>query len=77
VDWDKGRAVEWMLECLDMNHPSVLPIYISDDVTDEAAFQALRGTGVCICVRGENDTRMTWADYTVKTLPKSVLFYQC
>ncbi|MBO33662.1 MAG: hypothetical protein CMM74_11925 [Rhodospirillaceae bacterium] len=60
-----------------MNHPSVLPIYISDDVTDEAAFQALRGTGVCICVRGENDTRMTWADYTVKTLPKSVLFYQC
>ncbi len=77
VDSDKGRAVEWMLERLDMNHPSVLLIYFSDDVTDEAAFQALRGTGVCICVRGENDTRMTWADYTVKTLPKSVLFYQC
>ncbi|GER30517.1 haloacid dehalogenase-like hydrolase superfamily protein [Striga asiatica] len=40
IDWDKGRAVEFLLESLGFNnHNDVLPIYIGDDKTDEDAFK--------------------------------------
>lgn len=49
VDWDKGRAVLWLIETLQV--PDVLPVYIGDDVTDEDAFRALAGRGVGIVVQ--------------------------
>jgi len=43
IDWDKGRAVEFLLESLGFsNSDDVLPIYIGDDRTDEDAFKVLR-----------------------------------
>lgn len=66
VDWDKGQAILWLLATLDLAGPSVLPIYIGDDVTDEAAFQVLHGRGVGICVQGENNDRMTAAEFIVR-----------
>lgn len=61
VDWDKGRAVTWMLDTLiDSGDP--LPLYIGDDVTDEDAFRALGSRGVGIVVMGE-DERKTVATY--------------
>ncbi|KVH90168.1 probable trehalose-phosphate phosphatase F [Cynara cardunculus var. scolymus] len=43
IDWDKGRAVEFLLESLGLsNNDDVLPIYIGDDRTDEDAFKVLR-----------------------------------
>ncbi len=50
VPWDKGRAVLWLLERLGLTGDEVLPIYIGDDVTDEDAFEALRGRGIGIRV---------------------------
>lgn len=44
VDWDKGRAVEFLLEQLDPA-PGVPVLYLGDDVTDEDAFTALRSRG--------------------------------
>ncbi|AES90952.1 putative trehalose-phosphatase [Medicago truncatula] len=53
IDWNKGKAVEFLLESLgltDMN--DVLPIYIGDDKTDEDAFKVLResnrGCGILV-----------------------------
>jgi trehalose 6-phosphate phosphatase len=61
ADWNKGRAVQWLLERLDLDREDVLPIYIGDDLTDEDAFRTLAGRGVGIAV-GDED-RATAADY--------------
>jgi trehalose-phosphatase len=50
VPWDKGRAVRWLLEQLDLTGPDALPVYVGDDETDEDAFAALSGDGVGIRV---------------------------
>lgn len=63
VDWDKGRAVLWLLEKLDLDHADVVPFYIGDDLTDEDAFKALAGRGVGIVVGDE--ARPTAADYAL------------
>ena len=49
-DWDKGKAVLWLLDALTLGTPEVLPFYIGDDTTDEDAFRALAGRGIGIFV---------------------------
>ncbi|ABM42328.1 trehalose-phosphatase [Pseudomonas sp. S5(2021)] len=41
LTWDKGRAVCWLLEALDLDGPEIVPLYLGDDETDEDAFEAL------------------------------------
>ncbi|SFU97883.1 trehalose-phosphatase [Halomonas korlensis] len=45
LSWDKGKAVVWLLEALDLADDAVMPIYLGDDETDEDAFVALRERG--------------------------------
>ncbi|MCF8062190.1 MAG: trehalose-phosphatase [Deltaproteobacteria bacterium] len=57
IDWNKGRALLWILEALDLEGPEWIPVYIGDDVTDEYGFGALRtreGGGVGIAVTEED-----------------------
>jgi alpha,alpha-trehalase len=51
LDWDKGRAVLWLLRALRLDRGDVLPLYIGDDLTDEDAFRALAGRGLGIVVQ--------------------------
>jgi len=69
IDWDKGKALVWILRQLEMNHDDVLPLYLGDDLTDEDAFAALRSRGIAILVRDES--RPTAAHYAVEN-PKEV-----
>ncbi|HXV59104.1 MAG TPA: trehalose-phosphatase, partial [Vicinamibacteria bacterium] len=58
VPWDKGRAVRWILERLDLVPKNVLPLYVGDDITDEDAFEAVEARGVGFVVgSGERRTR--------------------
>ncbi|UCG87121.1 MAG: trehalose-phosphatase [Gemmatimonadota bacterium] len=50
LEWDKGKAVLWLLQALDLDTPEVMPLYIGDDVTDEDAFAALSDRGLGILV---------------------------
>lgn len=45
IDWNKGKAVEFLLEYLGLRtSDDVLPIYVGDDRTDEDAFKVSRIT---------------------------------
>lgn len=64
LDWDKGRAVLWLIDTLDLDRPDVLPFYIGDDVTDEDAFRAVADRGIGILVAEE--PRETAARYWLR-----------
>src|SRR5690606_10253433 len=50
VDWDKGRAVRWMLEVLELDPSRPFVVYVGDDETDADASAALAGLGAGIRV---------------------------
>jgi len=64
VDWNKGKAVIWLLETLGLESRlgGIRPIYIGDDRTDEDAFRALeqRGTGILVSEQSQ-DTPATYS----------------
>lgn len=62
VEWDKGKAVLWLLRALGLDRPDVVPIYLGDDLTDEDAFRALARRGFGIVV-GDPGGRPTAAEY--------------
>ena len=64
TDWDKGKAVLWLLDNLGLELGKVRPIYIGDDRTDEDAFRALgqRGAGILV----SEQPRPTAASYSLK-----------
>ncbi len=72
VDWDKGKAVLYLLEALDLDRDDVVPLYLGDDVTDEHAFEALETRGVGVFVGSADDPevggRTTAADYVLRTV---------
>lgn len=82
IDWHKGKALLWLLKKLDLNKPSILPVYIGDDVTDEDAFKALpevEGVGILV---GDHEMetnahyRLENVDQVKEFLQKLITFYQ-
>jgi alpha,alpha-trehalase len=64
IDWDKGRALLWLLETLGLEDNNVFPIYIGDDRTDEDAFRVLQQRGIGILV--SEKPRFTAARYSLR-----------
>jgi trehalose 6-phosphate phosphatase len=54
IDWDKGRALWFLLEQSGLPPTEVVPIYIGDDLTDEDAFVVVAEAGTGIVV-GDDD----------------------
>ena len=54
VDWDKGKAVEWIRDRL--GRPGELPIVAGDDLTDESALEAF-DDAITICVDPQTHRR--------------------
>ncbi len=72
LDWDKGKAVLYLLKALDLDRDDVVPVYLGDDITDEDAFRALAGCGIGLFVGSADDPetvgRTTAADYVLNTI---------
>ncbi len=64
LDWDKGKALLFLLEALGLDGQDVVPLYIGDDVTDEDAFAVLRERGIGVLV--SETPRSTVATYWVQ-----------
>jgi trehalose 6-phosphate phosphatase len=69
LDWDKGKAVLYLLDALDLERDDVVPFYIGDDITDEHAFEALSRRGIGVFVGRADDPevggRTTAADFVL------------
>jgi len=73
-DWDKGQAVLWLLEkkhASPSNVEQMFPIYIGDDLTDEDAFSAMKGSGLAIVVGYSEHSE---AEYYVNDIAEVVEF---
>ncbi|KAG0467732.1 hypothetical protein HPP92_018722 [Vanilla planifolia] len=67
IEWDKGRALEFLLEELGFGDGNdILPLYIGDDRTDEDAFKVLRDRGQGFGILVSRIPKETCATYSLK-----------
>ncbi|CAH8254533.1 unnamed protein product [Arabidopsis lyrata] len=67
IKWDKGKALEFLLESLGFaNSNDVLPIYIGDDRTDEDAFKVLKRKGQGFGILVSKVPKETSATYSLQ-----------
>ncbi|MDX1386179.1 MAG: trehalose-phosphatase [bacterium] len=64
--WDKGKALNYFLEVLDLSGTNILPFYLGDDETDEDAFIAIKDSGIGILV--EEETKNSNASYGLRNV---------
>lgn len=72
IDWNKGKALLWVLKCLHFNSKTMITLYIGDDRTDEDAFEVLKNEGIGI--RVEEEETDTHASYILKNPAEVVRF---
>jgi len=73
ADWNKGRAVDWLLQRKPFT--GTCPIYIGDDETDKDGYAAIAGRGVSVHVGSE----IKEADYylVAQTEVRTLLKWLC
>ncbi|KAK6936711.1 Trehalose-phosphatase [Dillenia turbinata] len=75
IKWDKGHALEYLLEFLGFgNFNDVLPIYIGDDQTDEDAFKVIQSRGQGYSILVSSIPKYTGASYSLHD-PMEVLSF--
>jgi trehalose 6-phosphate phosphatase len=58
LNWNKGKAVTYLLDALDFGHDDVMPISLGDDITNEHACGALGNRGIGIFVGRADDSEV-------------------
>uniref|UniRef100_M4ESU9 Trehalose 6-phosphate phosphatase n=1 Tax=Brassica campestris TaxID=3711 RepID=M4ESU9_BRACM len=72
IKWDKGKALEFLLESLGFeNSNDVFPIYIGDDRTDEDAFKLLQERGQGFGILVSKFPKDTNASYSLQDPPEA------
>ncbi|CBI22538.3 unnamed protein product, partial [Vitis vinifera] len=75
IKWDKGCALEYLLDTLGFSDSSdVLPLYIGDDRTDEDAFKVIRRRGEGYPIIVSSTPKETKAAYSLRD-PSEVLSF--
>jgi alpha,alpha-trehalase len=75
LDWDKGKAIEWIGNALRVDRTVSKGIYIGDDITDEDAFEAIQVHGIGVLVDGA-ETRETAAHYRLEGVEETQRFLE-
>ncbi|XP_010555351.1 PREDICTED: probable trehalose-phosphate phosphatase H [Tarenaya hassleriana] len=77
IKWDKGKALEFLLESLGFaNCADVFPLYIGDDRTDEDAFRVLREKGLGLGILVSKFPKETNAAYSLQEPDEVMDFLQ-
>lgn len=77
IKWDKGKALEFLLESLGFsNCTDVFPVYIGDDRTDEDAFKILRKRGQGFGILVSKIPKDTNASYSLQEPDEVMDFLQ-
>ncbi|KAK4767303.1 hypothetical protein SAY86_015053 [Trapa natans] len=77
IKWDKGKALEFLLEALGFaNCSDVFPVYIGDDRTDEDAFKMLRDRGQGFGILVSKFPKDTNASYSLQEPSEVMNFLQ-
>ncbi|MDJ0791613.1 MAG: trehalose-phosphatase [Acidimicrobiia bacterium] len=71
-DWDKGRALQWLLTELGFSGPNVVPMYFGDDTTDEDAFRVIHKRGIGVVVG--RDGAPSLAHYALEDTDEVTMF---
>ncbi|MGA1796362.1 MAG: trehalose-phosphatase, partial [bacterium] len=74
MDWDKGKALLYLMDKLHINSSRIVPLYIGDDTTDEDAFRAIADLGIGIRVGEENSP--TYAGYVMHDTSEVAAFLE-
>ncbi|KAF3432863.1 hypothetical protein FNV43_RR23965 [Rhamnella rubrinervis] len=75
IEWNKGHALEYLLETLGHNSTSeVLPLYIGDDRTDEDAFKVIRSRGEGFPIIVTSKPKDTKASYSLHDTSEVLTF---
>ncbi|KAJ9164279.1 hypothetical protein P3X46_023878 [Hevea brasiliensis] len=75
IEWDKGHALEYLLDTLGLSNSSdVLPVYIGDDRTDEDAFKVIQGRGQGYPIIVSSSPKETKASFSLHD-PSEVLTF--
>ncbi len=74
AEWDKGKALLYLLGKLHIDSSRTVPLYIGDDTTDEDALRAVAGRGIGILVT--SDSPPTAAGYTLRDTGEVAAFLE-
>lgn len=53
IEWNKGQAIRWLMQSLNLSWQDSSVVYIGDDLTDEYAFSCVRTRGAGILVASQ------------------------
>ncbi len=76
IDWDKGKALLWIMDALEFDLQSTAPVYVGDDTTDEDAFAVIGDNGIGIVVSEGKATETTAARFTLADTEEVGVFLQ-
>ena len=75
IDWDKGKAVRWIMKALDIHWKSSSVFYLGDDTTDEYAFRTIITRGTTIIV-SDDVSKVSTADFQLQSPEKVKDFFE-
>ncbi|KAK1302342.1 putative trehalose-phosphate phosphatase 6 [Acorus calamus] len=78
INWNKGHALEYVLETLGFGSSSdVFPMYLGDDTTDEDAFKVLRKRGQGLPILVSSNPMETKASFSLRNPSEVQSFLLC
>jgi len=74
LEWNKGKALEWLMETIPIEKRGSQIFYIGDDITDEDAFSSIKTYGIGIVVGVQ--ARTTGAQYKLSDTDQTLHFLE-